>query len=171
MTSEGVEAVNEAIWFLKRARAVDPLRPSKGMSLAARDHVRDQGRSGRTGHRGSDGSRPSERVSRYGKWQEVIGENVSYGRNTGRGVVIQLIVDDGVPGRGHRKNLFEPDFRVTGIACGSHPAYRHACVIDLAGGYTEGKRTAEAKPALDSLSAAANAFRELAEREADRWFK
>jgi uncharacterized protein YkwD len=77
------------------------------------------------------------RVSRQVEWTGSIGENISYGTNDGRDVVIQLIVDDGVPGRGHRVNIFSPDFRLAGVACGPHPTIRTVCVINFAGGTVE----------------------------------
>jgi uncharacterized protein YkwD len=43
-----------------------------------------------------------------------------------------LIVDDGVPARGHRKNCFNPDFNVVGIAVGSHKVHKYTCVMDFA---------------------------------------
>ena len=99
VTQEGVAAVEEAISFLRSTEPLATLRSSRGLSLAAKSHVNDQ-QSGAVGHTGSDGSQPWDRMNRYGTWQDKVAENISYGGYSTRGVVIQLIVDDGVPGRG-----------------------------------------------------------------------
>ncbi len=137
MTREGVGALDEAIKFIRSTKPVPRLHPSRGMSLGARDHVKDQGSSGSTQHRGSDRSQPWDRVNRYGAWEKSIGENIAYGSDRPRLIAIGFIVDDGVPGRGHRKNIFNPEFRVIGVACGHHTTYGTVCVITLAGGYRE----------------------------------
>ncbi|MCI0494942.1 CAP domain-containing protein, partial [candidate division KSB1 bacterium] len=132
ISKEGVSAVDEAIRFLKKINPVAPLNHSTGMSRAAMDHVRDQGKRGAFGHKGSDGSQPADRVSRYGKWLETVGENIAYGRDAARDIVIGLIVDDGVPNRGHRDNIFNPQFRIVGIACGAHKTFGTMCVMNFA---------------------------------------
>jgi len=137
LTNEGVSALIDAIQFLCPMKSVPLLSPSKGMSLGAKDHVKDQGRLSAGQHKGSDGSQPWDRVNRYGIWERSIGENISYGSDKARNIVMYLIIDDGVLSRGHRKNLLNPDFRVIGVACGHHATYETVCVITFAGGYKE----------------------------------
>ncbi|AFY95228.1 CAP domain-containing protein [Chamaesiphon minutus] len=136
-TQEGTPAIDEANRFLHKTRPVPTLKLSRGLTLAARDLVRDQGKRGSIGHQGSDGSTPAQRVERYGTWQTIVGENIAYGPDTAQAVVRDLIVDDGVPDRGHRTNIFQPQFRLTGVACGYHRKYRIMCDIKYAGGFRD----------------------------------
>jgi uncharacterized protein YkwD len=136
-TQEGTPAIDEAIRALQKIRPVSTLKLSRGLTLAARDHVRDQGKRGITGHHGRDGSTPFQRMERYGKWEKIAGENIAYGPDTAQAVVRDLIIDDGVPDRGHRTNMFQPQYRMTGVACGYHQRYRVMCSIEYAGGYRD----------------------------------
>ena len=137
VTEEGVAAVDEAIAFLRSVQPVNPLSLSQGMSKAAADHVKDESRTGKTAHRGSDGSQPWDRVNRYGTWSGKVGEIIGYGDEMARESVISLIVDDGVYDRAHRANIFRSEFRIVGISCGTHPKWRTVCVTDFASIYTE----------------------------------
>ena len=129
-------AVDEAVRFLSKAHPLPPLTLSPGMCRAAADHCAEQV-AGQLGHDGSDRSKPGDRISRYGAWSSTWGENISYSQKSARGVVLALIIDDGVRSRGHRKNIFSEKFNYAGAAFGPHARYRTVCTIDFAGGYAE----------------------------------
>lgn len=141
---EGAGVVDEAIKFLRAAKPLASLQISKGMSLGAKDHVRDMLASGSTGHKGTDGSLPEQRLSRYGNWQSVVGENIAYFSGSAREAVLGMIIDDGVAGRGHRLNLFNMNHRVAGIAAAPPSAKGATCVVTYAGGFVEKSETATA---------------------------
>ncbi|WP_243294008.1 CAP domain-containing protein [Geothrix mesophila] len=138
-TEEGVAALDEAIAFLESARPVGPLRFNEGLARAARLHARDIGPKGSIEHTGSDGSRLTDRLNRLGRWQGLIAENISAGEDEARQVVIQLLIDDGVASRGHRKNLFNPDLHQAGAGSAPHRDYRTVTVIDYADGFVENR--------------------------------
>ena len=136
-TTEGVRAVDEAIRVLSRQKPLLPLSWSDGLAAAAAELVEDTGKSGQTGHVGRTSGSPQERIERHGKWQGRIGESIGYGPDKARAMVMQLIVDDAVPDRGHRKSIFTPAFRTAGVACGPHSRYGTMCTIDFAAGFRE----------------------------------
>jgi len=137
-TIEGVGALNDAISVLRRMRPRNGLKPSLGLSLGARDHAKDLGASGNIGHGGSDRSNPFDRISRYGTWSGMAGENISYGPiHFAQWHVMQLIIDDGVANRGHREALLQQDYQLTGVACAPHPVLDNVCVITYAMNYQE----------------------------------
>ena len=135
-TTEGAAAVREAISALRNQAPVPTLTMNPSLSDAARELATDQSRTGSVGHTASDGSTPAVRINRHGTWGVSYSENVGYGAfMSGRDVVVDLIVDDGVPNRGHRTNIFDPSARVVGIACARHATYGSVCVIDQVGSY------------------------------------
>lgn len=136
-TKEGKAAVQEAIRVLRRTVAIPALQTASGLSRAARDHVKDIGPKGWVQHEGSDKSQPADRVGRYAMGGKGLGEAISFGPDQARDVVLDLLIDDGVSSRGHRKLLLDSRFRYVGSACGPHAVYRTVCVIDLATGYNE----------------------------------
>ena len=136
MTEEGWTAVEEAIRFLRAAKPSGPLNPSRGLSLAALAHVKDQSGSGGTGHRGTNGM-IEDRVKPFGNWQGGIGENITYGNDSARERLLTWLIDDGFPSRGHRMRLMSGDYKVAGVSCGSHPQFSAMCVLTLAGGFVD----------------------------------
>ncbi len=136
-TQEGVRALQECVHILYQTQSLSLVYPSRGLTKAAEDHVKDQSKSGKTGHRGSDGSDMNQRIERYGKWQIRIAENIAYGGISARQIVIYLLIDDGIRDRGHRKNFLNPDYKTIGVATGSHPSYKSMWVMDFAGLFTE----------------------------------
>jgi uncharacterized protein YkwD len=131
MTQEGVAAVDEAIAYLQRqpprvAMTLNPL-----LNRSAGGQAYDQSMTGRVGHSGSNGSTFTQRISREGSWQGEAAEAISYGMASAADVVRQLIIDDGVPGRGHRDTLFDSALRNVGVGCAPHQTYNEVCVLDF----------------------------------------
>ncbi len=136
-TCEGKAAVDEAIRYMLSRKALPPLTGSHGLTAAASELVMSQGRTGAVGHATHRNERVGKRVDRYGLWKRRVAENIVYSPADPRGMVMQLIIDDGVPGRGHRDNLFSRSFRKVGISCGPHPIFENVCVMDFADDFRE----------------------------------
>jgi hypothetical protein len=132
MTHEGAPAVWEAVRALRATRPMGGLTEFAPLDLAADDLVKEQGPRGGRGHVSLDGSQPWTRMQRYATGLTGFGEANTYGPTDARSVVIGLLVDDGVPSRGHRQNLLNPVFKYAGVGCGRHATYKEMCVIDLA---------------------------------------
>jgi uncharacterized protein YkwD len=131
VTKEGVRAIDEAVRFLRSVQPIQPLTLSPGMCRGAADHCADQA-GGAMGH-----DNPSARMSRYGTCSGLWDENISYGKTNAGDIVTALIIDDGLPARKHRKNIFNPTFNYAGAANGPHARYRSVCTTDFAGGYVD----------------------------------
>lgn len=131
--NEDGDALAEAIDFLSRQRPLPPLETSQALAAAARAHARAQGETYQVGHVGPGGQTLSERLHAHGVWAGLAAEDISYGYDDPREVVRQLIIDSGVPGRGHRRNIFSASYQAAGVSCAPHRAYGAMCVIDFAG--------------------------------------
>lgn len=137
VTIEGVAALDEAVAFMRTLKPLPPLELRAGMVLAAKDHVNDLVKTGKSGHKGSDGSSPGDRMSRYGNWADTLGEDIVYFSRSAREDVVALIIDDGTSNRGHRKNIFQPAFHVIGIGLGPAQNSGTLCIITFAGNFKD----------------------------------
>jgi uncharacterized protein YkwD len=115
-TKEGPKAVKEAIRVLRATRSLPQIEEHSRLTAAAREHVRQNGPKG---------------LVQHARLPPGVGEVMSFGPQQPRDVVIDLLVDDGVPNRGHRLLLLDKRFRYAGAACGPHKTYGTMCVIDL----------------------------------------
>jgi len=94
---------------------------------------------GAIGHCGADGSRAVDRVGRYGQLRGKTAECLWFGRESAsaRTVVADLLIDDGVPDRGHRRALLDPAMRIVGSSCGPHRTFGMCVAIELAEDYSD----------------------------------
>ena len=141
-TVEGVGALDEAIAHLKTAPASVALTSTKGLTFAARDMVADEGPTGVVGHKGTDGSNSFQRISRHGKSKALSGEVIDYGWDTARDIVVDLLIDDGIANRGHRRAVLDPLYAQAGVSCGPHAKFNVMCVVEMAEDYEDGSALA-----------------------------
>jgi hypothetical protein len=94
------------------------LKPDKGIYEAVKNYAKDQDAHGwALKHIGSDGSWPWDRIRKYSPGMQEGNENIAsrFPQPNVRQVIIQLLVDTGIPGYGHRANLLDP--RWTHVVC------------------------------------------------------
>ena len=139
--NEGISAWLEAVEVLSNQPALPALKWSEALSQACYDHIRDIGPNGQDSHTGSDGSSPFDRIDRYATWTSA-GENLVYSDAiTGVDMISQLIIDAGVPSRGHRDNIYNTDFTHAGVSCGCHTSYTEMCCIAYGAGIQDKTNT------------------------------
>ena len=132
ITEEGRKAVEECVNSLKRNSELGKLVPESSLYYLAKEHVDLQGPTGQTGHNSPSGDSFQKRASRFiDNTIRNYGENIAYGSTSAREIVVSLLIDDGVPSRGHRKNIMNGQFNVVGVCYGKHKKYGSMCVIDF----------------------------------------
>lgn len=132
---EGLSAAKELNRVLKRTDPLPILYPSKGVSNASADHARYMKEKGTTSHAGQGGM--DKRVSKYGEWKKSLAENLQWGASNAHEAIISLLIDDGVPSRGHRVNMMNPVFTKVGVSVKDHPEYKISYVINYVGDFIE----------------------------------
>jgi len=111
---EEVKALTTLVNDLKKLKKLSILKPDSGIYHAAQKHARDQdAHEWKLMHTGSDGSQPWDRITKFSPAMSFGNENIA-GRGgvitTPRDFVIQLLVDSGIPGYGHRYNMLDPQW-------------------------------------------------------------
>lgn len=106
---------DELIAELRNTPPRSVLKPRECLYRAARNHGEDQRPTGSVDHVGTDGSYPWDRVLRGCPELTDGNENLVGGPSTVRESVIILLIDDGIPGRGHRKTMLQKEWQY--LAC------------------------------------------------------
>ena len=132
LTYEGVDAIEDAMQYLKALKPLNPLEYSEEISKACRDHIADIGPKGLITHEGSDGSNITDRVEKYCEWDGIIAENLDFGFRIGENVLMNMIIDDGLKDKIQRKNIFNKEFRYIGVGAGPHKIYGICVVVGYA---------------------------------------
>lgn len=136
-TNEGTVVIDEAIAFLKQLTKLEPYKFSNGLNQSAKTHLTDLMENDTLGHRGKDGSDPTVRMKRFGRFGSINAENISYFAQDARQIVMMMIIDDGWKSRSHRKNIFSPQLKVVGIAFGTGKTRQGLCVINFADSFSD----------------------------------
>lgn len=118
VNEEEVKAISSLISDLQKLKPLSILQPDSGIYAAAVWYGKDQDAHQWTLlHTGSDGSDPWDRITKFAPNMSFGNENIAgrFPEPSARDIVIQLLIDSGIPGYGHRHNLLDPQW--THVAC------------------------------------------------------
>ena len=115
---------------LRKSKPTEILLRSATLDSLAMQHARDMGNTGKTGHTGSGGKTFSVRTRNILQSIDDIAESLQYGYDKGGDIVMDLLIDEGVSGTGHRKQIPDANYKYVGIAVFPHKSkYRINTVI------------------------------------------
>jgi uncharacterized protein YkwD len=80
---------------------------SDGVALAARKHCDDSATTGSRYLLGSDGSMTWGRISAYGSAPATVAENLSFGYEEAKDIVMSLFIGHGSPNSRSRNNMLD----------------------------------------------------------------
>jgi hypothetical protein len=115
--------------YLENAKSLEPLEPDEEIFKLASAYAVKMGKEGTRGHAGFK-ERMKPVLYRY----HAVGENCDYGHSNGLDCLISLLIDNGNPDYGHRKNIMNSSFSAVGVSIKPHKSFKTDCVMDFAGG-------------------------------------
>ncbi len=111
---------------LEKINGLPLFYPEEDLYRIALDHAITSGKKGTTGHQGFE-----RRYSPIlGKYREVA-ENCAYGFDSAADILIELLIDEGIPDLGHRKNLLHPTHNSIGVSIQPHKRFKNNCVMSF----------------------------------------
>lgn len=108
--------------FLSKKKPMPLLYPERTLFESARCHAETSGRTGYIGH--------NRRTEACDDLKSFMGECCQYGYKDPLSIVMDLLIDEGVPSLGHRIILFKPHTQI-GVSIQPHKKYRWNTVLNL----------------------------------------
>lgn len=124
------EELNASQNLITRLKTLKPgqlkvLKPLPCIFKAASAHGKFCKQSGELDHIGLNGSTPWDRITAACNQLKWGNENLTGGQKSVRQAAIDLLVDAGIPGYGHRENVLDPDWEFVSVyesgAIGDYP--------------------------------------------------
>lgn len=109
--ADDMKAIGELLQELNTMQPAGVLQSKETLYKAAMKHGLEMKARGKSGHVGNDGSYPWDRILREDSAFTDGNENLVGGPKTVREAVILLLVDSGIPSRGHRKTMLNPEWK------------------------------------------------------------
>jgi len=113
---------------LNKSKPIALLTSRKDLYEVAKTHAKTMGKSGKTGHYEFE-----KRTREIARIYDGITENCDYGPDDGFSIVMDLLIDEGIPEVGHRATILDPDVRYMGASIKKHKKYRYNCVMEFGG--------------------------------------
>ena len=117
---------------LYKASPVTPLIVISTLNQTSRNHATDLARHHLFSHNSSDGTSFPRRMAKAGI-AAPCAENIYYGGDAALDAVITLLIDEGVAGYGHRRNILNKNARLIGVAFVPYSSGSYLLVQDFVG--------------------------------------
>lgn len=128
----GNDAVIDLLAELRADSTMPVLVPDSQLNRVSVSHAEDIGQHGITGHVSSDGKGLKERLQVvFGEHIYGAGENCDFGSQEPFMMLMELLIDTGTPGYGHRENILSPYFKWAGVSIRKHSTFGKCCVMDF----------------------------------------
>lgn len=115
---------------LRKSRALHLLKPLEALHKSAAHHAHDMGTKGQLGHDSSDGTTFIMRIHKFHK-PVSVSENINYGYSDAVSIIMEMLIDEGVPERTHRHNILGQTFHHVGVSIKAHKMMEFNCVMDF----------------------------------------
>lgn len=133
--TEGYSLLAEVRRYLDTVTPAPPLRQRACLAQVAMHHAVDVARNPNGHpHKSSNGSTLTQRVTSKCQDLRSYGECVDHLSSCASTIILRLLFDPDVPGRGHRMTLLDPALRTVGIGgapCSKHPVLGTGYVVVL----------------------------------------